>query len=129
MDLFFISGVFDFKTDKTDNVLTIYEAPHGGPNHKQLMKKLKKVDKRAAILARTGSEEQEKSSDENVNTIYYMVPHVMTPWNYPLGYSSWPFFTNFNYVQHPVGCSQCLGYGDVVCSNCGRPSELGALQE
>ncbi|KAG0561453.1 hypothetical protein KC19_9G065800 [Ceratodon purpureus] len=121
-------GIFDFKTNKTDNLLTIYETPHGGPNHKQLLKKLKKVDKRAEILTGTSIEEKEKS-DESANIVYYVMPQMMTPWNHSQSYSTWPFFTNFNYVQHRVCCGQCLGYADVVCSNCGRPSEVGALQE
>ena len=123
-----IPGVFEFKTDKTNNLLTIYEKPNGGPDHKQLLKKLKKVDKKAKIEKNNTSEEDEKS-DENANTVYYVMPYVMTPWNYPQGYSSWPFLANFNYVQHPVCCGQCLGYADIVCSNCGRASELGAVRQ
>jgi len=118
-------GVFDFKTDKTNDLLTICESPGEGPSHKQLLKKLKKVDKRAQIVTKPDNKESEEQ-----NVVYVAVPVMapgMTPWNSHLGMSMLPPFLNYNYLQHRVSCGQCLGYPDAVCSNCGRASELGAL--
>lgn len=123
-------GVFDFKTDKTNDLLTICESPGEGPNHKQLLKKLKKVDKRAQIVTKPDNNNTNEPTEGNV--VYVAVPVMapgMTPWNPQLGMSMWPPFLNYNYLQHRVSCGQCLGYSDAVCGNCGRGSELGAVSQ
>lgn len=119
-------GVFDFKTDKTDDLLTICESPGEGPNHKNLLKKLKKFDKRAQIVTKPDT----KSEEEKPPILYVQVPFIapgMMAWPPQIGMSLLPPFLNYNYLQHRVSCGQCLGYSDAVCSNCGRGSELGAL--
>jgi len=110
--------VFDFKADKTNDLLTIFEWPGDGPSHKQLLKKLKKVDKRAKIV-QASSACREQSDECSQKIIYVAMPPGMVPWN-PAGTSLWPIFPNFNYVQHRVSCSQCLGCPDAACGNCGR---------
>lgn len=122
------AGVFDFKADRFNELLTIYETPGDGPNHKQLLKKLRKVDKRARIVKKPVKDECSDSEPQRGHCMV-LLPDIMTPWIPAGGMPVWPFFPNFHYVQHPVSCGHCLGYSDVVCSNCGRRSEVGALKE
>lgn len=119
-------GVFDIKQDRSNGSVTIIQAPGNGPNHKQLLKKLKSIDRRAEIVqhkADTSSNQQHDKEASEREVRYVVLPNMMTPWNS----SMWPMFPNFHYLQHPVGCEQCRGYSDVVCSNCGRRSDMGAL--
>jgi copper chaperone CopZ len=129
-------GVFDCKTDRWNDLLTIELTPGGSLDHDKLVRKLKRAthDRKVKILESKSSSEEKKTPTTTTTTVVYRNPYMgpgynggLVPWPTSSASSSNPpFITNPFYLQHPVGCGHCYGYPGAVCGNCGRGSELGA---
>ncbi|XP_024380057.1 uncharacterized protein [Physcomitrium patens] len=118
-------GVFDYKTDLTNNLLTVTECPDGGPNHKELLKAVKKaIGKKGKIVTREPASAEPNPDNERTTDgerwSYYYPAFVVMPYS---ANSSSPFITNPNYLHHPTVCCNCFMYPDAACGNCGRGAE------
>lgn len=116
-----MAGVFEYKTDRWNDRLTIVQTPSGGPNHRQLVKKLRKAthDKKVAILECSSTKSSSSTpATTTTTTVIYRNPSIWPGYN--------PFITNPNYLQHPVGCGICMRNPGAICANCGRSNEMGA---
>lgn len=127
-------GVSSFKTDRWNDRLTIEESPGCNVDRRKLVKELKRAthDRRKVEIleSKSSTEDDKPSSSSTTTTVEVRNPYMgpsMVPWPPSSASSSnSPFITNPFYLQHPVGCGNCMGYPGAVCANCGRGSELGA---
>ncbi|XP_024380195.1 uncharacterized protein [Physcomitrium patens] len=109
--------VFEYTIDRPNNRLTVYECPSGGPDHKKLLKALKKaVGKKAKILEPKAEPEPNSPNPESCRC----PSSVMVPWPPPCIVLCPPFITNPYYLHHPTVCYNCFMYPNVACDSCGR---------
>jgi hypothetical protein len=121
--LFFcMAGISEYKIERFNSLVIITGNPHGGPNRKELVRRLKKAThgKRAAILRET--EIQAPRPATTAPTVVYVGYPSMAPGFQPVPWPTAPVITNPNYFQRPVRCHFCAQYSDIVCANCGRGS-------